>query len=191
MFFSWSMVLWFRRSWTIPKMSLFVDPAEELSPSCQRWKLSNLALFEPSAASLLEVLYHFFGMIDGWLWRTCDTVVKRYEAHFVREAGYCLVWLRSCAYSVLEYAFLEDTLHLFCPLRCVKGLNEPSWWHPFWSIHHEKLRPHPRAWLPTCHSFGLACFPKFWGFKSLDAWFSADQGWACRCWLLRGVKVAF
>lgn len=65
MFFSWSMVLWFRRSWTIPKMSLFVDPAEELSPSCQRWKLSNLALFEPSAASLLEVLYHFFGMIDG------------------------------------------------------------------------------------------------------------------------------
>lgn len=65
MFFSWSMVLWFRRSWTIPKISLLVDPAEGLSPSCQRWKLSNLALFEPSDASLLEVLYHFFGMIDG------------------------------------------------------------------------------------------------------------------------------
>ena len=161
MFFSWSMVLWFRRSWTIPKMSLFVDPAEELSPSCQRWKLSNLALFEPSDASLLEVLYHFFGMIDGWLWRTCDTVVKRYEAQFVREAGYCLVWLRSCAYSVSIGVCIFGGHICFARWNAWRVWMSPVDDTRFDPFTNEKLRPHPRAWLPTCIVLVWHVFPDF------------------------------
>ena len=184
---------------TIPKWTS-VDPAEELSPSCQRWKWLNLALFEPSDASLLYISItktiknHFFGMIDGCKkWRSCYTVVKKYEGQFVMQRGdwmYCLVWVRSCAYSVLVFAFLEDTLVLPAEMR--EGFE----WDPVDDTRFDpftkKLRwPHPQVWSPSSIVSVWPRFPRFWGFKSLDAWFSADQGWGGRCWLLTGVKVAF
>ncbi len=122
------------------------DPAEELWTSCQRWKWLNLALFEPSDASLLEVLQKPLFRDDWWMQKVTQLL------HSCPE-----IWRPICdAERGLDVLFsLSTKLCLFSVGVCIFGGHigfarwnawrvwmRPSWWHPFWSIHEKNSDGH-------------------------------------------------